>query len=48
MKIKQRRKSMDIKLIGVLIVIFGAIDLVYWFITKGGHKNGNDRSTKAR
>ena len=25
---------MDIKLIGVLIVVFVAIDLIYWFITK--------------
>lgn len=35
------RKIMDIKLIGILIVIFVVIDLIYWFITKGGHKNGN-------
>ncbi len=32
---------MDIKFIGILIVVFVVIDLIYWFITKGGHKNGN-------
>ena len=37
----QGEKIMDIKFIGILIVIFVVIDLIYWFITKGGHKNGN-------
>lgn len=32
---------MDIKLIGILIVIFIVIDLIYWFITKEGRKNAN-------
>lgn len=47
-KNKVEEKIMDIKLIGILIVIFVVIDLIYWFITKGGHKNGNKWGTKAR
>ena len=47
-KNKVEEKIMDIKLIGILIVIFVVIDLIYWFITKGGRKNGNKWSAEAR